>query len=58
MTGPLELPPLVITPDGPLPNPPSPILGYIAKPVPWNGQVVEIVEVENFLSGGTLKVNV
>ncbi|WP_413794840.1 MULTISPECIES: polymorphic toxin type 44 domain-containing protein [unclassified Pseudomonas] len=55
MTGPLELPPLVITPDGPLPNPPGPILGYVAKPVPWNGQVVEIVEVENFFKRRDVK---
>ena len=55
MTGPLELPPLVITPDGPLPNPPGPILGHIAKPVPWNGQVVEIVEIENFFKRRDVK---
>ncbi|MCJ8205798.1 polymorphic toxin type 44 domain-containing protein [Pseudomonas sp. RGM2987] len=48
MTGTLDLPPLLITPDGPLPNPPGPISGIIAKPIPWNGQVVEVAELESF----------
>lgn len=55
MTGPLELPPLIITPDGPLPNPPGPIPGHIAKPIPWNGQVIEIVEIENFFRRRDIK---
>lgn len=55
MQSPITLPPLVIRPDSPLPNPPGPTPGYIAKPIPWNGTTIEVAEFDNFFKRNDIR---
>ncbi|SDA90155.1 DNase/tRNase domain of colicin-like bacteriocin [Pseudomonas sp. NFACC15-1] len=53
----IELPPTIIKPEQPSPHPPlstqSP--GYISRPLPWSGTVVDISEIQNFFKKKNIK---
>lgn len=53
----IELPPTIIKPELPSSHPPlstqSP--GYISRPLPWSGTVVEIAEIQNFFKKKNIK---
>ncbi|RMV65225.1 S-type pyocin domain-containing protein [Pseudomonas coronafaciens] len=53
----ITLPPIIVTPDPPLPQPPGPIPGggVIAKPLPWDGKVPADAEIDKFFSQQGIK---
>lgn len=48
----ITLPPILITPDPPLPKPsmPKPGVQVIARPLPWNGKIPENSQIDAFFS--------
>ena len=48
----ITLPPIIITPDPPLPKPPGPLPGggVIAKPLRWDGKITKNSEIDAFFS--------
>ncbi|WP_085717080.1 colicin-like pore-forming protein [Pseudomonas sp. B28(2017)] len=57
--GNVTLPPIVVTPEPPLPKPSGPIpgSGVVAKPLSWNGKVVSSFEVDMFFSQKGIRVS-
>lgn len=44
----ITLPPIIVTPEPPLPLPPGPLPGggFIAKPLPWDGKIVDFSDID------------
>ncbi|WP_397457613.1 S-type pyocin domain-containing protein [Pseudomonas asplenii] len=55
MNNQITLPPIVVTPDFPLPRPPVLPPTPVAKPLPWNGQVVALSNLDSFFSKKDIK---
>ncbi|MHC8290795.1 colicin-like pore-forming protein [Pseudomonas sp. XS1P51] len=55
--GTMTLPPIVVTPEPKLPLPPKPLpgVGFIAKPLPWDGNVPSSFEIDVFFSQKGIK---
>lgn len=53
----IKLPPIIVTPGPPLPQPPSliPGGGVVAKPLPWDGKVPADAEIDKFFSRRGIK---
>ncbi|WHS62388.1 polymorphic toxin type 44 domain-containing protein [Pseudomonas sp. G2-4] len=53
----INLPPIIIKPDQPLPRLPSAPLPpvYTAKPLPWNGKIIETREIKTLFSKKNIK---
>ncbi|UZE00845.1 S-type pyocin domain-containing protein [Pseudomonas mediterranea] len=50
MSNEITLPPIIITPDYPLPKPPVLPPTYIGKPLPWDGKIIALTNLDNFFS--------
>lgn len=50
MSNGITLPPIIITPDYPLPKPPVLPPTYTGKPLPWNGKIIALTSLDNFFS--------